>query len=326
MTRVYQLFLRLVDRLPLPGLKTQRRIALAVLVSQALIAVTGSVVRVTGSGLGCPTWPKCFDDSLIPIPQDEVPWWHQAIEFGNRQIAVWIVVTASIAIVLAVTRARRRREVLIYAWIMPLSTFAQGIIGGITVLTGLRWWVVGAHMLISCVMVWLAATLYAKVGESDDGAEIEAAPAGARRLVAASAVVMAFVLAAGVVVTAAGPHAGDRTNPKAIDRLDVSIPLLSSLHGALVTVYVLILVAAAVLIARGPSSETVRRRLKIVFAVVAAQSLIGIVQYFTGVPALLVVLHVAGAMSVIAETAILYRLMSPRVVRGSDRASDMLAA
>ncbi|WP_040768781.1 heme A synthase [Tsukamurella sp. 1534] len=324
MSRVYSLFLRLVDRLPMPSVTAQRRFALAALLSQALIAVTGSVVRVTGSGLGCPTWPKCFDDSLLPIPQDEVPWWHQAIEFGNRQIAVWIVVTTSIAIVLAVTRARRRREILVYAWILPFSTFAQGILGGVTVLTGLRWWVVGAHMLVSCAMVWIAATLYAKVAEPDDGTEIQAAPAGARRLVAVSAVVMALVLAAGVVVTAAGPHAGDRTNPKAIDRLDASIPLLSSAHGALVVVYALILVTVAVLVSRGPSSEAVRRRMRIVFVVVAAQSLIGVVQYFTGVPALLVVLHVAGAMSVITETAILYRLMSPRVVRGSDRTGDML--
>ncbi|MET9327367.1 COX15/CtaA family protein [Tsukamurella sp. NPDC003166] len=326
MIGVYQLFLRLVDRLPLPSTRAQQRFALAALLSQALIAVTGSVVRVTGSGLGCPTWPKCFDDSLVPIPQDEVPWWHQAIEFGNRQIAVWIVVTTSVAIVLAVTRARRRREILVYAWIMPLSTFAQGILGGITVLTGLRWWVVGAHMLVSCAMVWLAATLYAKVAEPDDGAEIETAPAGARRLVAGSAVVMALVLTAGMIVTAAGPHAGDRTNPKAIDRLDVSIPLLSLTHGLLVALYVGVLIGAAVLIARGPSSEAVRRRVKIVFVVVAAQSLIGVVQYFTGVPALLVVLHVAGAMSVIAETAILYRLMSARVLRGSDVAPDKLAA
>ncbi|GAB3134652.1 heme A synthase [Tsukamurella serpentis] len=323
---MYQLFLRLVDRLPMPGLKAQRRFALAVLLSQALIAVTGSVVRVTGSGLGCPTWPKCFDDSLLPIPQDEVPWWHQAIEFGNRQIAVWIVVTTSIAIVLAVTRARRRREILVYAWIMPASTFAQGILGGITVLTGLRWWVVGAHMLVSCAMVWIAATLYAKVGEPDEGTEIETAPAGARRLVSISAAVMALALAAGVVVTAAGPHAGDRTNPKAIDRLDVSIPLLTSLHGVLVATYLGLLIGAAVLIARGPSTPAVRRRLRIVFAVVAAQSLIGIVQYFTGVPALLVVLHVAGAMSVIAETALLYRLMAARVVRGADRPTDKVAA
>ncbi|MFW0790530.1 COX15/CtaA family protein [Gordonia sp. CPCC 205333] len=311
---VYRGFLRLVDYLPLPTVRTQRRIALAVLLSQALIAVTGSIVRVTASGLGCPTWPKCFDDSLVPLASDEVPWWHQAIEFGNRQIAVWIVVTCSAAIVLAVTRARRRREVLVYAWIMPASTFFQGVLGGITVLTGLSWWVVGAHMLVSCAMVWIAATLYVKVAEDDDGEVRAEAPPATRRLVALSGAVMALVLAAGVTVTGAGPHAGDRTHPEAIDRLHASIPALSLIHGLLVATYFAVLFVVAAQVWRGDASANVRRRVKIVLAVAGAQSLIGIVQYFTNVPALLVVLHVAGACSVIAETAILYQVMGPRKV------------
>lgn len=318
---VYRGFLRLVDLLPLPTVRTQRRIALAVLLSQALIAVTGSIVRVTASGLGCPTWPKCFDDSLVPLASDQVPWWHQAIEFGNRQIAVWVVVTCSAAVVLAVTRARRRREVLVYAWIMPASTLFQGVLGGITVLTGLSWWVVGSHMLVSCAMVAAAATLYVKVGQPDDGVRRPAAPRAARRLVGWSAVVMALVLTAGMTVTGAGPHAGDRTRPEAVDRFDASIPMLTTLHGLLVATYLVLIVVAAAGIWRGESSALVRRRVQIVLAVAAAQSLIGVVQYFTNVPALLVVLHVAGACSVIAETMILYQLMSPRVAR-----SEVVAA
>ena len=235
---------RVVDLLPEPGLRAQRRIALAALLAQALIAVTGSVVRVTGSGLGCPTWPKCHDSSLLPIPSDEVPWWHQAIEFGNRQIAVWIVVTTAAAIVLAVTRARRRRELLVYAWILPATTLFQGILGGITVLAGLTWWIVGLHLLVSLAMVWVAATLYVKVGQPDDGMLVDAAPPAARRLVVASAVVMSGALVAGVTVTGAGPHAGDRTNPDAIDRLHVSIPLLTSVHALLVVVFLALLFAA----------------------------------------------------------------------------------
>ncbi|MDF0528568.1 COX15/CtaA family protein [Tsukamurella sp. 8F] len=319
---LYRGFLRLVDLLPLPGARAQRIIALWVILSQALIAVTGSVVRVTASGLGCPTWPKCFDDSLVPIRHEDVPWWHQAIEFSNRQIAVWIVVTLSAAVVLAVTRARRRREVLVYAWIMPASTLVQGVLGGITVLTGLKWWVVGAHMLASCAMVWLAATLYIKIAQPDDGARSAAAPPVARRIVALSAAVMAFVLAAGVMVTGAGPHAGDRTNPEAIDRLHWSIPALTSVHGGLLVVYLVLLITAAFVAVRGGASDAVRRRLRIVFAVVCAQALIGVVQYFTNVPAVLVVLHVAGACSVIAETAILYQAMAPRTVRSSVTATE----
>lgn len=307
--------MRLVDLLPVPSVRTQRRIALAVLLSQALIAVTGSIVRVTGSGLGCPTWPKCFDDSLVPLATDEVPWWHQAIEFGNRQIAVWIVVTCSAAIVLAVLRARRRREIVVYAWIMPASTLFQGVLGGMTVLAGLKWWVVGLHMLVSCAMVWVAATLYAKVNEPDDGIVEVVVPPQSRRLVAVSAIVMAGVLAAGATVTGAGPHAGDRTRPEAIDRLNASIPALTAVHGALVVLYVGLILTVAAMVLRSSPTPELRQRLRVLLIVVFAQSLIGIVQYFTNVPALLVVLHVAGACSVIAETAILYRAMAPRIAR-----------
>lgn len=322
---VYRSFLRLVDLLPLPSIRAQRRIALAVLLSQALIAVTGSVVRVTASGLGCPTWPKCFDDSLVPLASDEVPWWHQAIEFGNRQIAVWVVVTCSAAIVLAVIRARRRREILVYAWIMPASTLFQGVLGGITVLTGLSWWVVGSHMLVSCAMVAAAATLYVKVGQPDDGIVRAQAPQSARNLVAWSAVAMALVLTAGMTVTGAGPHAGDRTRPEAMDRFDASIPMLTTIHGLLVALYFVLILAAAAQIWRGIASDAVRRRVGIVLAVAGAQSLIGIVQYFTNVPALLVVLHVAGACSVIAETMILYQLMRPRMANDEVPAVPHLA-
>lgn len=323
---LYTWFLRLVDYLPLPSVRTQRRIALAALLAQALIAVTGSVVRVTASGLGCPTWPKCFDDSLLPLAQEDVPWWHQAIEFGNRQIAVWIVVTTAAAVVLAVTRARRRREVLVYAWILPASTLFQGVVGGITVLTGLTWYIVGFHMLVSCAMVWVAALLYAKVAEPDDGTPRDAAVPRVRSLTAVSAGVMALVLTAGVMVTAAGPHAGDRSNPEAIDRLRVSIPLLTSVHGGLLVAYLLILCAVCALIVRGPASPAVRRRIRIVLAVVLAQALIGVVQYFTDVPPVLVVLHVAGACSVVAETALLYASARPRVASNAPASPDRIAA
>ena len=126
---------------PMPSVRTQRLIAVAVPLSQALIAVTGSIVRVTASGLGCLTRPQCFPGSFTPVPHSEVPVIHQAVEFGNRLITFAVVITAMLA-VLAVTRARRRREILVYAWLMPASTVLQAIIGGITVRTGLLWWTV----------------------------------------------------------------------------------------------------------------------------------------------------------------------------------------
>jgi cytochrome c oxidase assembly protein subunit 15 len=120
-------FQRIVDTLPMPSLRVQRLIALAVILTQGGISVTGAIVRVTASGLGCPTWPQCFPGSFVPVPHAEVPVVHQAVEFTNRMFTFGVVLTAVLA-VLAVTRARRRREVLVYAWLMPASTVVQAVI------------------------------------------------------------------------------------------------------------------------------------------------------------------------------------------------------
>ncbi|MBN7571636.1 COX15/CtaA family protein, partial [Mycobacteroides abscessus] len=196
---LYRAFLRVVDLLPMPSLRTQRLIAAAVILTQGGIAVTGAVVRVTASGLGCPTWPQCFPGSFTPVAVAEVPRIHQAVEFGNRMISFLVVITAALA-VLAVTRARRRREVLVYAWLMPASTVLQAIIGGITVRTGLLWWTVAIHLLVSMGMVWLATLLYVKVGEPDvvsDLPSVPPPPAPLSRLTALIGVTLAAVLVAG---------------------------------------------------------------------------------------------------------------------------------
>src|SRR6188472_4145198 len=185
--------MRLVDVLPLPSLRAQRLIAAAVVLTQGGIAVTGAIVRVTASGLGCPTWPQCFPGSFTPVPHAEVAVIHQIVEFGNRMITFLVVLTAVLA-VLAVTRARRRREVVRYAWLMPASTVAQAIIGGITVLTGLLWWTVAIHLLVSMAMVWLAVLLYAKIGEPDDGEAVAVVPTPLRQLTALGGVALSAVL------------------------------------------------------------------------------------------------------------------------------------
>src|SRR5206468_7688094 len=190
---VGRLFLRLVDLLPMPSLRAQRIIASLVILTQGGIAVTGAIVRVTASGLGCPTWPQCFPGSFVPIPHAEVAVVHQVVEFGNRMITFLVVLTAALA-VLAVTRARRRREVLIYAWLMPASTVLQAVIGGITVLTGLLWWTVAIHLLASMTMVWLAVLLYVKIGEPDSGVIVRRVAKPLRGLTILSAVTLAAVL------------------------------------------------------------------------------------------------------------------------------------
>jgi cytochrome c oxidase assembly protein subunit 15 len=323
---VGRLLLRLVDVLPMPSLRTQRLVAAAVVLTQGGIAVTGAIVRVTASGLGCPTWPQCFPGSFTPVPVAEVPVIHQAVEFGNRMITFLVVLTAALA-VLTVTRARRRREVLVYAWLMPASTVVQAVIGGITVLTGLLWWTVAIHLLASMTMVWLSVLLYVKVGEPDSGVASLAptpspvaslaptpspVPKPLRWLTVLTAAALSAVLVTGTLVTGAGPHAGDKSVEQPVPRLQVEITTLVHLHSSLLVAYLSLVVGLgfALLAVRAP--RPVVLRWVVLLALVFAQGLVGTVQFFTGVPAALVAVHVAGAAACTAATAALWASMRER--------------
>ena len=303
--------MRAVDVLPMPSLRTQRLIAAAVVLTQGGIAVTGAIVRVTASGLGCPTWPQCFPGSFTPVPHAEVPGIHQAVEFGNRMITFLVVLTAALA-VLAVTRARRRREVQVYAWLMPASTVMQAVIGGITVLTGLLWWTVAIHLLVSMAMVWLAVQLYVKIGEPDDGVPTSRAPKPLRQLTIVTAVVLAAQLISGTLVTAAGPHAGDKSIDAPVPRLEVEIVTLVQLHAVVLMVYLALLLVLGFALRKARADRRVIRRLVVLLILVAAQALVGRVQYAIGVPAALVAIHVAGAAACTAATSALWASMRER--------------
>ena len=308
---VGRIFLRLVDLLPIPSLRAQRLIAAAVILTQGGIAVTGAIVRVTASGLGCPTWPQCFPGSFTPVPVAEVAVVHQVVEFGNRMITFLVVLTAALA-VLAVTRARRRREVLTYAWLMPVSTVVQAVIGGITVLTGLLWWTVAIHLLASMTMVWVAVLLYVKIGEPDHGVPRLTVPKPLRQLTLLSAVALAATLVAGTLVTGAGPHAGDKSVDRTVPRLQIEITTLVHVHSALLVAYLSLLVALGFALLAVRAYRPIVVRLGVLLALVCAQGLVGTVQFFTGVPAALVAMHVAGAAACTAATAALWASMRER--------------
>ena len=306
---------RSVNLLAPPSVRTQRVIAAFVVLTQGGIAVTGAIVRVTASGLGCPTWPQCFPGSFTPVAVSEVPRIHQAVEFGNRMITFGVVLTAILA-VYAVTRARRRAEVQVYAWLMPASTIVQAVIGGITVLTGLLWWTVALHLLASMTMVWLAVLLYVKIGEPDQkdtaGVPTEYVPKPLRWLTVLSAVALAAGMVAGTLVTAAGPHAGDTSPTRGIPRLQVEITTLVHAHSSLLIGYLALLVGLGFGLLATSAPRPVLLRLGVLIALVCAQALVGTVQYFTGVPAALVAVHVAGAAAVTAATAALWASMRQR--------------
>lgn len=304
-------FLWLVDLLPMPSLRIQRVIAFLVILTQGGIAVTGAIVRVTASGLGCPTWPQCFPGSFTPLPHAEIAVIHQVVEFSNRMFTFLVVLTAALA-VLAVTRARRRREVLIYAWLMPASTVVQAVIGGITVLTGLLWWTVAIHLLASMTMVWLAVLLYVKIGEPDDGITTPMVPKPLRQLTVLGALVLAAVLVTGTLVTGAGPHAGDKSITQPVPRLQVEITTLVHLHSSLLVAYLSLLVALGFALLAVHAARPVLLRLGVLVVLVCAQGLVGTVQFFTGVPAALVAVHVLGAAACTAATSALWASMRER--------------
>ncbi|MRH87521.1 heme A synthase [Nocardia sp. SYP-A9097] len=304
-------FQRFADLFPPASLRVQRIIAFAVILSQAGISVTGAIVRVTSSGLGCPTWPQCFPGSFVPTAVSEVPAIHQAVEFGNRMLTFAVTLCAA-AVVIAVTRARRRRDVQIYAWLMPGGTVLQAILGGITVRTGLLWWTVSLHLLASMLMVWLAVLLYAKINEPDDGIETVRAPKPLRLLTGFSAIALAGTLVAGTLVTGAGPHAGDKSIEKPVERLQVEIVTLVHLHAELLVAYLALLIGLACGLAAIGMNKAIRSRLIVLLVLVCSQALVGLVQYFTDVPAALVAIHVGGAAACTAATAALWAAMRTR--------------
>ncbi|MEU5695983.1 COX15/CtaA family protein [Actinosynnema sp. NPDC020468] len=279
-----------------PLLAFQRAFAVAVVVAQGGIAVTGSVVRVTGSGLGCPTWPQCVAGSLTPVEHPAVAPLHQWVEFGNRTLTGLVGVIAVLCVLAAWFHRPRRRRVLVLALVQLGGVAVQAVVGGITVLTGLLWWTVSVHFLISMLLVWFAVLLVAAIGEGDAPA-VPLVPAGLRKLQVAQAIVLGFLLLAGTFVTAAGPHAGDAATP----RFDASVETLSQLHADLLFLFLGMLTALGFAL-----NGTARKPFWALVAVVLAQGALGMVQYWTGVPEVLVSIHVLGAGAVVVATAALW--------------------
>ena len=319
----------LLDRLvPVPT-AVLRRLAVAAVVAQAGIAVTGSIVRVTGSGLGCPTWPQCFPGSLVPTPHPEVAALHQWVEFGNRLLTFAVVLVTGLCFLAALgadpTRGGRparsaggTRRVRIghsprssrlvrLALVQPLGVVVQAVIGGFTVLLGLVWWSVSVHFLVSMVLVWLAVVLVTAAGQGPGPAQ-PVVPGAVRALVATSTAVLAALLLVGTFVTAAGPHSGDADTP----RLAVGVPAMAQLHADLLFAYLGLLVGLGFALRAVAAPAALWRRYVVLVAVVAAQGVLGGVQYALGVPEVLVSLHVLGAALVTVAAAALWAATTRR--------------
>ena len=259
------------------------------------IVVTGGLVRLTGSGLGCPTWPQCVPGSFTPVPHQEQGI-HKLIEFGNRTLTS-VVGIAAILVILAVWRwAPQRRSLRLLSFLPLLGVVAQAVLGGVTVLTHLHPATVASHFLLSMLIVMLSALLVHRAGEGD------AAPTPLVRsevslLARVTVGVGAVVLALGTVVTGSGPHSGDAAHPT---RFGFDPRSVSWLHADAVMLFLGLVVAVLVAVRLTTAEAGPRRAWTAVLVVTLAQGLVGYTQYFTALPEALVAMHMLGACLLVA--------------------------
>lgn len=271
-----------------------RAFAGAAVITNGLIAVTGATVRVTGSGLGCAVWPECQPGTLTPEYRAGMAGVHQAIEFTNRTLTGVVLIASLGTFLLVWSRRPRRTAVLRLAVVGPIGVLFQAVWGGVVVTKELRWWTVAPHMLVSLVLVSFALATATRIGEPDVRA-VAVVPGPLRILARATLGVLTTLCAAGTLVTAAGPHAGDVDTP----RLGLPVRVLAQIHADLMFGYLGMLIALTVGFLAVSAPRRLRTRGWLLVAVTAAQGLLGLVQYAIGVPEALVVAHVMGAVLVV---------------------------
>jgi cytochrome c oxidase assembly protein subunit 15 len=300
-TRLAPLWRILPDRID----RRVRIVAWLSLAFQVILIGTGGAVRLTASGLGCPTWPECTSGSFVTTQEMGI---HGIIEFGNRMLTFVLVVIA-IAAFLAVVRMRAfRRDLFILTLLQGLSIPLQAVLGGITVLTGLNPYIVGVHFVVSIVLVAITTVLVYRVYRGPRGTRL-AAPVWYLAVARLTAVLVAATVALGILTTGSGPHAGDIKTP----RNGLNPELLQHFHSwpAYATFAATMILAAAAYTA-GPSLVPVRRFATALLGVEIAQIIVGISQARLGLPELLVGIHmVLAAVLVSAMAATLLSLRAP---------------
>jgi cytochrome c oxidase assembly protein subunit 15 len=277
------------------------RWAWASLVANTVIILTGGLVRLTASGLGCPTWPRCTDESFVP---HRALGLHGLIEFGNR-LLTYVLIAIAIGTVVAVWRWSEGRGLRRLAVVLAVGIPFQGVIGGITVLTDLNPWIVALHLVLSLFLVagstWLLLRVRGDV--ADD------VPVLARRLVLATYATLWVVVYLGTVVTGSGPHAGDVNAPR--NGLDPR--LWSHVHAWGVYLLVALTIATILVLRRSGTSPLAVRAATLLLVAELAQGVIGFVQYFTDLPIALVAVHLVGAAVLVSVGTRLVVLTRTRV-------------
>jgi cytochrome c oxidase assembly protein subunit 15 len=268
-----------------------RPLGWATLIANIVLVVTGGAVRLTASGLGCPTWPRCTDASFTPHGALDA---HEAIEFGNRTLT-FVLTAIAVATLVAVWRSSRR-DLRTLALVLALGIPAQALIGGLTVLTGLNPWVVSFHLLCSLAIIGLAVLFLHRL----DHPRGTAVSGPVVTLAWVTSAAGGAVLYVGTVVTGSGPHAGDEDAPRnGLDPLQVS-----QLHADVVFLFVGLAVGLLLALRGADAAASTRRAASLLVGLQVAQGTVGFVQYFTDLPVALVGLHMLGAALISAALAL----------------------
>lgn len=299
-------------RLPRLSPPAYRRLALATLVALVLVSVVGAGVRLTGSGLGCSTWPACEPDSFTPRSASDG---HAMIEFVNRLINAAVGVLAIAAVVGARRREPRRPDLVRWSLAVLGWVLANGLVGAVVVWLHLSPVSVIGHFALALGAIWSALVLCQRAAEDDRAGAPRRLAATAPFVNATRALVVAagVVLLTGTVVTGSGPHAGDER----ADRLALEIGTVVRAHGVSMLVFLALTVAVVRMAHRGDAAPAVVQRSHELLVVLVAQAALGYWQYFTGVPALLVAFHVFGALLV--WIAVLRLSLSLRTAAAAER-------
>lgn len=270
-----------------------RRLSNLMVFTQSAIVVTGGAVRITGSGLGCSTWPECTPGSYTPTPDQPESAFHAWIEFGNR-LLTFVLLLNALALMFVILRGGHRSLRKMGAF-QIVGILAQGVLGGITVLTGLNPATVAAHFLLSIVLIAGALSLRQRV-HGITPSYISPIPL-VKKLLALHLFLTIAVLFVGTIVTGSGPHAGDTT----AERFNLDAKMMSWIHADLVIALIGVTIALVIAIKLGESPESksvLAARAQKFLLIALAQGAIGYVQYFTGLPEILVGAHLVGAVLV----------------------------
>jgi cytochrome c oxidase assembly protein subunit 15 len=310
-----------LGKLPRVSPAAYRRITFVTALLLGVIIVTGGAVRLTGAGLGCPSWPNCDPGHLTPRSSSDL---NAMVEFLNRVFTTLVAVAVGLAVVGSLLREPRRRDLTWLSLGLVAGFVAQAVLGGLVVLFELQPQFVMAHFLLSLVLLANGILLHRRAGEPNGPARPRVAPA-VRYAGAALLASVSLVAVTGTVVTASGPHGGDAK----AKRFSYSIPEVARIHGSTVVLFLVLVLATFALLRRTHAAADDQRRLGLVLVVAVAQAGIGYYQYFNGIPAVVVGLHITGATALFAAVFHFWVHLTdhePATARASDVAEPALAS